>query len=213
MSTVIILLPLYFIRHDSSTQAAKINQKKLLFYFLALGFGFLLFEIAFMQKFIQFLHHPLYSAAVVLGTFLVSAGAGSRFVDRYADEQRSLRVVQTAILVIASLGICYLWMLGPLFQWAANWPMIAKVLVTVALIAPLGFGMGMPFPLGLSSLNTASPSLIPWAWGINGCASVISAVLATLLAIQFGYNAVILAAVVCYLLAAACFPGISAKLD
>ncbi len=208
-SIVIILLPLYFIRHDSSTQPIKINQKKLLLYFVALGLGFLLIEISFMQKFIQFLHHPLYSATVVLGTFLVAAGAGSRLAGRYAGERRSLRVVRFAILLIASLGICYLWILGPLFQWAANWPMIAKILITVALIAPLGFGMGMPFPLGLSSLNTASPSLLPWAWGINGCASVISAVLATLLAIQFGYNAVILTAVVCYLLAAACFPGFS----
>lgn len=209
LSIIIILIPLFFIRRESATQAVKFNQGKVLCYFLALGFGFLLIEIAFLQKFIQFLHHPLYSAAVVLGTFLVSAGAGSRFADRYAGEQRSLRVVRFAILVIASLGICYLWILGPLFQWAANWPMIAKILVTVALIAPLGFGMGMPFPLGLSSLNTASPSLVPWAWGINGCASVISAVLATLLAIHFGYNAVILTAVVCYLTAAVYFPGFS----
>jgi len=209
LSIIIILVPLFFIRHDRSVQSVKFNRGKVLCYFFMLGMGFLLIEIAFLQKFILFLHHPLYSASVVLGSFLVSAGAGSRLTDLYLGDPRSYRVVRLAIVVIAGLGICYLLLLGPLFQWAANWPMIARVLVTVALIAPLGFCMGMPFPLGLSSLSAGSPSLVPWAWGINGCASVISAVLATVLAIHFGFNTVILIAVVCYLAAAAYFPGFS----
>lgn len=209
LSIIIILVPLVFIRRDRSAQSGKINQGKLLVYFLALGLGFLLIEIAFLQKFIQFLHHPVYSAAVVLGSFLVAAGAGSRLADRYAGRQISIRVVRVAILVIAGLGICYSLILGPLYQWMANWSMIARALVVVALIAPLGFCMGMPFPLGLSRLGNSSQSLTPWAWGINGCASVISAVLATLLAIHFGYNAVILIAVVCYLAAAVYFPALA----
>ena len=209
LSIIIILVPLFFIRHDRSVQSVKFNRAKVLCYFFTLGLGFLLIEIAFLQKFILFLHHPLYSASVVLGSFLVAAGAGSRLTDRYIGDPGSVRVVRVAIVVIAGLGICYLLLLGPLFQWAANWSMIARVLVTVALIAPLGFCMGMPFPLGLSSLSTGSPSLVPWAWGINGCASVISAVLATVLAIHFGFNSVILIAVVCYLAAAAYFPGFS----
>jgi len=209
LSIIIILVPLFFIRHDGSVQSEKFNRAKVLCYFFTLGLGFLLIEIAFLQKFILFLHHPLYSASVVLGSFLVAAGAGSRLTDRYIGDPGSVRVVRVAIVVIAGLGICYLLLLGPLFQWAANWSMIARVLVTVALIAPLGFCMGMPFPLGLSSLSTGSPSLVPWAWGINGCASVISAVLATVLAIHFGFNSVILIAVVCYLAAAAYFPGFS----
>ena len=66
--------------------------------------------------------------------------------------------------------------------------------------------MGMPFPLGLSQVGMKAPEFIPWAWGINGCASVLSAVTATLLAIQFGFTAVVLAALLLYLLAARLFP-------
>jgi hypothetical protein len=70
----------------------------------------------------------------------------------------------------------------------------------------MAFCMGMPFPLGLAHVGTLRPDYIPWAWGINGCASVLSAVLATLLAIQFGFGAVIILAILLYLLAAAMFP-------
>ena len=77
-----------------------------------------------------------------------------------------------------------------------------KVPLTLLLIAPLAFFMGMPFPLGLARLAEASPGLVPWAWGINGCASVVSAVLATLLAIGIGFSAVVALAVALYLLAA-----------
>lgn len=201
-SIIIILVPLFFIRRDRSTQAGIFNRGKLLCYFVMLGLGFLLIEIAFLQKFILFLHHPLYSASVVLASFLLAAGAGSHFAHRYTGNPGLGRAVRVAIVVITGLSILYLMILGPLFQWAANWSMMLRVLVTITLIAPLGFCMGMPFPLGLSSLSTGSSSLVPWAWGINGCASVISAVLATLLAIHFGFNAVILAAVGCYLAAA-----------
>ena len=71
--------------------------------------------------------------------------------------------------------------------------------MSVALIAPLAMCMGMPFPLGLRRVAQAAPDFIPWAWGINGFASVVSAVLATLLAIEFGFNVVVLLALMMYL--------------
>jgi hypothetical protein len=77
--------------------------------------------------------------------------------------------------------------------------------MSVALIAPLAFAMGMPFPLGLKRVAEIAPDFIPWAWGINGYASVISAVLATLLAIEFGFTFVILFALVIYAIAAVIF--------
>jgi hypothetical protein len=94
-------------------------------------------------------------------------------------------------------------------QLAGSWSLITRILLSIALITPLGFCMGMPFPLGLSALGTASSSLAPWAWGINGCASVIGAVLATLLAIHFGFNTIILVALVCYFAAATSFPALT----
>ena len=81
-------------------------------------------------------------------------------------------------------------------------PDAARIALSLLLIAPLAFFMGMPFPLGLARLAEQAPGFVPWAWGINGFASVVSAVLATLLAIEFGFNAVILLALVFYAVAA-----------
>jgi hypothetical protein len=163
-------------------------------------------EIAFLQKFILLLHHPVYAAAVVLASFLVAAGAGSAFAQRRSRKTQAKNIAGGAIAVIVALGLVYLALLGPLIRHAASWPTGPRVLLSVALIAPLGFCMGMPFPTGLSRLAAGPRELLAWAWGINGCASVISAVLATLLAIHFGFNAVILIALACYLAAAASFP-------
>jgi hypothetical protein len=84
-------------------------------------------------------------------------------------------------------------------------PAAVKIVISMALIAPLAFSMGMPFPLGLATLATRSVPLIPWAWGINACASVVAAILATLLAIHVGFTAVVILAVALYALAAAAY--------
>jgi hypothetical protein len=76
-----------------------------------------------------------------------------------------------------------------------------RIAGSIVLIAPLGFAMGMPFPLGLARLATSAGSLMPWAWGINACASVVAAILATVLAIHFGFAVVIVLAVVLYAIA------------
>jgi len=205
-SALLILLPLAFIRRDSPRIAGNSSSLKVLSYFFALGLGFLLIEIAFLQKFILLLHHPIYAAAVVLASFLVAAGAGSAYAQRFAGQLRSKKVTATAVVMIIALGIAYLALLEPLMQFAGSWQLGVKILLSITLIAPLGFCMGIPFPIGLSALATSPPSLTAWAWGINGCASVISAILATLLAIHFGFNAVILLALACYCVAAVNFP-------
>ena len=85
-------------------------------------------------------------------------------------------------------------------------PFAVKAAVTIFLIGPLAFCMGMPFPLALAGVGAETEALIPWAWAVNGCASVVGAVLATLLAIQFGFIFVVVVALVLYGLAAAVFP-------
>lgn len=78
--------------------------------------------------------------------------------------------------------------------------------LSVLLIAPLAFAMGMPFPLGLASVAARTPVLVPWAWAVNGFASVVAAILATVLAIHWGFNVVLILATVLYLTAALNFP-------
>ena len=83
----------------------------------------------------------------------------------------------------------------------------AKMGLAVLLIAPLAFVMGMPFPLGLAGVAARTPTLTPWAWAVNGFASVVAAVLATVLAIHWGFTMVVIVAVALYLAAVARFPG------
>ncbi|SPA00790.1 putative Spermidine synthase [Cupriavidus taiwanensis] len=179
------------------------------FYFVAVGLGFMFVEIAFIQKFILFLSHPLYAVAVVLCAFLCFAGLGSRFAPRMparAGPGRGRRQVALAIGGVCAVALLYLVALPEVFPLLIAWPDPARVAIAVALVAPLAFLMGMPFPLGLSGLAARDHTLVPWAWGINACASVVAAVLATLLAIHAGFTVVVLVALLLYAAAALACP-------
>jgi spermidine synthase len=213
LSVPLILAPLWVRRHDLS---ASPHRWPVAGYFLALGLAFLFIEIAFIQKFTLFLSHPLYAVAVVLTGFLLFAGIGSGVsswleaqIDKWHQENpnrwRHLSAIQLSVAGIIAVSLAYLLVLPAIFEALLSLDDIGKIAVSLALIAPLAFFMGMPFPLGLSRVRSSAPALIPWAWGVNGCASVISAMLATLLAMSFGFSAVILTAAVLYAGAAAIF--------
>jgi SAM-dependent methyltransferase len=174
-------------------------------YFFLLGIAFLFIEIAFIQKFILFLHHPVYSVTLVLFTFLIAAGFGSAASQRLTDKRHGQFAPIAGIALLALFYILFFKNLTGVFL---DQSAPIKVMVSLLLIMPLGFAMGMPFPLGLQRIASLSPELVPWAWGINGFASVISASLATLIAIHYGFNVLILTAVGLYLLAAVCLPVI-----
>ena len=182
-------------------------------YFLALGLAFLFMEIAFIQKFILFLGHPLYAVAVVLTGFLLFAGIGSGVASRFSRRVEAwaaarpgrprLSAIPVAVAGIAAISVLYVVILPGVFEALSHLADDAKVAVAFALIAPLAFLMGMPVPLGLTRVWAAAPALVPWAWGVNGCASVLSALLATLIAMNFGFSAVVVLGAVLYALAAA----------
>ncbi len=205
-SLVLILLPLWFYRRRKSEAPFKVGRGRVFVYFFVVGMAFLFIEIAFIQKFILFLHHPLYAVAVVLSGFLLFAGMGSAWSRRQVLAGRHRRGVILAVVGIVLLSIGYIAALGPLFDLMLALPVAIKILISIVLIAPLAFCMGMPFPLALASLGESAPAIIPWAWGVNGCASVLSAVLATLLAIHFGFTIVVLLASLLYGVAVAAFP-------
>jgi len=181
------------------------SRGRVLVYFAAIGFAFMFIEIAFIQKFVLFLSHPLYAVSVVLFSFLLFAGIGSAASKRlHAASARVLRHPQAALVgaIALSAALC-LSLLPWLFQHSMALPDAVRIVISAALIAPLAFFMGMPFPLGLARVEASDARLIPWAWAINGCASVTGAVLATLLAIHVGFSAVVVAALVLYGVAAA----------
>lgn len=169
-------------------------------YFFLLGLAFLFIEIAFIQKFTLFLSHPLYAVVVVLAGFLVFAGIGSGLSVWLARSGASagFSAIRAAITGIVTVTLLYAALLPTLFTNCLALSDAARIALSLALIAPLALFMGMPFPLGVKRLSETSPSFIPWAWGINGFASVISAALATLLAIEIGFTGVLLLALLLY---------------
>jgi hypothetical protein len=200
---VLILLPLSCVKRNWPAGTGP----RMGAYFLLLGLAFLFIEMAFIQKFILFLSHPLYSVAVVLSGFLVFAGLGSAWSESLAGKPDGNRPSSVAIAVggIALLTTLYVILLPLIFQRCIGYSDPVRIVISIMLIAPLAIGMGMPFPLGLKHVAATAPDFIPWAWGINGFASVISAVLATLLAIEFGFVFVIMVALVLYAIAALIF--------
>jgi len=222
LGLVLILMPLWF---SGGRPAAAAQAGRVALYFLAIGFAFLFIEIASIQRFILFLSHPLNAIAVVLCAFLVFAGIGSglaprlearlavwRKADRHVGTSTRSRVFRlrfaipdalpVVIAAITFVVVLHLLLLPPLFRWLMPLPEPIKIVVSLALIAPLAVWMGMPFPLMLSRIAAQTPDLVPWAWSINGCASVVSAVAASLLAMNIGFAGVVMTAIDFYVLPA-----------
>ncbi len=197
-SAIFILLPLITLARRTETRGAR---RWVVLYFMALGLAFMFLEIAFIQKFMLFLTYPIYAVAVVLTAFLVFSGCGSFFADRWRGDRFPL--VAAAVGGIVGLTILFTLVLPPLFSAWAGWPDWARVGVSFVLIAPLAFCMGVPFPSGLQLVSDRYSAMVPWAWGINGFASVMGASLATFTAIHFGFRVLVWTAAAVYIL---CLP-------
>jgi hypothetical protein len=172
-----------------------------LLYFVALGTGFIFIEIGLMQRFILYLGHPTFALSVVLFSLLLFSGLGSYLSSKLApqdvDPRRTLRWI---IPALAALMVAYIFLLPPVLQWGLGWSTPARILFSVLLIAPLGLLMGMPFPLGFRLVARVNEPLAPWAWGVNGFASVVGSILSVMLAQTIGFSLVMALAIVIYLL-------------
>ena len=208
-AALLILLPLLALRTRRAPVQAPARWRVMVF-FASLGLAFLFIEIAFMQRFAVFLGHPLYAIAVVLAGLLVFAGLGSGATDRLARLAGRRPPIPFAAAGIIVVGGVYVGLLPWVFEAAQGWPVAARIVVALALLGPIGFLLGMPFPLGLKALGARAPSFVPWAWGINACASVVSASLATFIALHIGFTPVLGCALVLYALAAAVTPQAAA---
>ena len=203
-SVLLIALPLWCWKHKLGIPADSRQYLPVMLYFFCLGLAFLFVEIAFIQKFILILHHPIYAITVVLSTFLLAAGAGSYLSTQLAALECKSPVL-FPVVGLALLSLIYLFNFDAISALLLKAGWFNRYVFSVLLIASLGVCMGMPFPLGLARLGKFAPAMLPWVWGINGCASVISAILATLVAMQFGFTVLIGLAIALYLLAAGIF--------
>jgi spermidine synthase len=162
-------------------------------YFAMLGFGYLFVEIPLMQHFILFLGHPIYAFAAVLFAILLFSGLGSMISAR-------LPLSRTLMVLIGAI-ILYPLVLPVVFRLLLGHSLGLRLLVSVLSLAPLGFLMGVPFPRGIEIVGHLAPDLVPWAWGINGCTSVLASILSAMLAISFGFSRVLVGGSVAYLVA------------
>ncbi|HTS65604.1 MAG TPA: hypothetical protein VMH28_26460 [Candidatus Acidoferrales bacterium] len=158
--------------------------RKFLLYFLFIGAGYILIEVALIQKFVLFLGHPTYALTVVIFSMLVSSGIGSaasrRLIGR--DEGRLIKVLGAAVVLVAVLAAAA----GSLLTALVGLPVPVKMAISVALIGPLGFVMGMPFPIGLKRLEEWHAPSVRWAWSLNAASSVLGSVGALVCAIYLG---------------------------
>jgi hypothetical protein len=193
LAAVLIVLPL--VARKKALKAAP-RKGAAMGYFLLLGLGFMFLEMGFLHKLILYLAQPIYSAAAVIASFLIFAGLGSRLC--LVWKTPPTKVARLAAAAVTGLGLIYL--LG-MDQWLAlthSWSLAARFLIAGLTIAPLAMGMGHLFPLAMARLTTAAPGLAPWAWSLNGFASVLATVSAPLWAMSWGFFSLIGAALICY---------------
>ncbi len=166
-------------------------------YFTCLGFGFILVEIPLIHRFILFLGHPVYALTVVLFALLISSGLGSLSTQRVESGTEGRALAGSLLWVLALLAVSD-FAVPPILRHFVGAPTPAKAVASVALIAPLGFAMGRPFPLGIRVVHARVTRLVPWVWGVNGAASVLGSVVAVVLAITLGFTGTLLAGLACY---------------
>jgi hypothetical protein len=164
----------------------------ILLYFVALGLGFMLLEISLMQRLVLYLGYPTYALSVVLFSLLVFLGLGSFLSRRWVGKER--QALLTAFGCLLGLVAFYRLGLPGVERATLGTPLAVRILITLIMLAPLGLVLGIFFPLGIRRAESIHPDLVPWAWGINGCASV----LAVIVAMGFGFGAVWLMAVITY---------------
>jgi hypothetical protein len=197
---VIFLIPYYSKRKkekikDSQAAPGIFN---FLLYFTCLGMGFMLIEVALIQKFILFLGYPTLAFSVTLFSILLGGGLGS--LTSNLIKKKPIRNISWIALGIAAIVLTYILILPFLLDRFLSSSILIRSLVAMAIVFPAGFLMGIPFPTGLRVLNDFFPEDIAWMWAVNAIMSVLGSVLAVIMAILFGFTWALLAGALAYIL-------------
>jgi hypothetical protein len=153
-------------------------------------------ELAMIHRFVFYLGQPVYAAALVVGVMLAGSAIGSALTGHFTN----LRPWRWSAMVAGTL-LFYALLLSPLLRATLPLSLPGRTILAVLVLIPPAVVMGMPFPLGLRLLNRVHPAEVPWAWGINGCFSVVGAAMATLIAVEVGYSLLLVLAAGAYLVA------------
>lgn len=199
---VFLVVPYIWLRKSKDTNVknnSTLTTKSIIIYFAALGFGFILIELALLQKLILFLGNPTMTFALLLFTILLSSGIGSLISARLI--RLNTKNLIFVISGITGLGLIYASMLTPLIYSVISDPFATKAAISIGLLFPIGFLMGMPMPTGMRLLKSHIPTFVPWMWAINGGFSVLGAVLTVVLSIVYGGSYAMLIGISVYLVA------------
>jgi spermidine synthase len=177
---------------------AKGGKLAIIFYFGALGLGFIFIEIALIQKLMVFLGGPTYTLSVTLFSILLFSGFGSYFTGTKKVRPRRIFVVLPILLVLLSLGVNQALSLA-IPRWL-GFSLPIRSLLAVLVLSPLAFVMGMPFPSGIRFLSRYEPGLVPWAWAINSFMTVFGSIFCIFLSMMLGFRVVFIMAGLIYAL-------------
>jgi spermidine synthase len=173
-------------------------------YFMCLGLGYIIVEVGLISKFMLALTNPTISASVLITGMLLFSGMGSFFSGRFLD--RCTRTLPPMLVGVGALLLVGALALDPILNAIGEWPYFLRIVACLALLFPLAFLMGFPFATGMAMLSRLGKDrFFLWAWGINGCFSVVGAVLVPIVAVVFGLSTLLIAAGVIYLAALPAF--------
>lgn len=201
-SIILIVIPLLINRNfsDHSLQQSEQHRTtqiniplwRVFVYFGSIGIAFLFLEIPLIQKCILSMGQPAYAFGLVVLVLLVSSSVGSMYSRRFWQRKELVLLILFGCALLTPLAF------SKIQEISLGWPQILRIFALGASIVPLGILMGFPFPFGLVWLERAESNLIPWAWAVNGCASVVAAVFAAIISLSAGFSVVLLLGAIFY---------------
>jgi len=184
------------------------NKWRLTAYFSCIGLGYMFIEIVFIHWFILYFGNAIYATAAVISIMLLFSGIGSYYSQQLITKHRFWLFVLGAITVLLILSQLFSF---TIIHETIGFVTAQKIGISLLILAPISFFMGIPFPIGISRLTNESDNAIPWAWGINGYFSVISVPLATIISVEAGFKVVFMLAAFVYLIALVSIKGLKHK--
>lgn len=190
---ILLLVPFFITRKRKGDKP----DKKFYVYFSLLGAGYIMLQIAMMQKFTLFIGQPVYTMLTVISTMLVSSGLGSILSFKIFKDKKFVYIFGMIVVLSLFIGIVAPYIFYALYGSS----LFIRLLISVILIFPLGFMLGMPFPLGIASIPDKARGKIPLCWALNGFFSVISTTLTMIIAMMAGYMIIFILSAIIYLAA------------
>jgi hypothetical protein len=202
LTVACIVLPLWLTRSKQTLQGSS----PLLVYFTSIGLGFMLVEMAMMQRLNLFLGHPVYGATVVLTSMLLFSGVGSYLSHLFMSSPSAVRHAGPRCLgALVAVVIASAVVTPSIFTTYVSYGTPIRIVVSASTIAPVAICMGTAFPIGIGIASTRSASLLPWLWGVNGASSVCASVLAIVISLSSSISTALHVGAGCYVLALAAF--------